>query len=60
MNDGVREMVLSRASADQIKKKAVKLGMRTLRQDGVDKILKGLTTVSEVMRVTPQEELSLE
>lgn len=60
MNDEIREMVLARASADQIKKKAVKLGMRTLRQDGVDKVLKGLTTVSEVMRVTPQEELPLE
>ncbi len=60
MNDEIRESVLSRASADQIKKKAVKLGMRTLRQDGMDKILKGMTTVGEVMRVTPQEELTLE
>jgi len=60
MNDQIRELVLSRASADQIKKKAVKSGMRILRQDGVDKVLKGLTTVSEVMRVTPQEELPLE
>lgn len=59
MNDEIREMVLDRASADQIKKKAVKLGMRILRQDGVDKVLKGLTTVGEVMRVTPQEELPL-
>lgn len=60
MNDQIRELVLSRTSADQIRKKAVKLGMRILRQDGVDKVLKGLTTVSEVMRVTPQEELPLE
>lgn len=60
VNDEIREMVLARTSADQIKKKAVKLGMRILRQDGVDKVLKGLTTVGEVMRVTPQEELPLE
>ncbi len=60
MSDEIRQMVLNRASADQIKKSAVKLGMKILRQDGVDKVLRGLTTVSEIMRVTPQEELSLE
>lgn len=60
LNDEIRDMILERASADQIKKKAVKMGMRILRQDGLDKVLKGLTTISEVMRVTPQEEISLE
>lgn len=56
MSEEIKNMVLERASADQIKKKALQLGMHTLRQDGVDKVLKGLTTVSEVLRVTPQEE----
>ena len=60
LNEEIRELVLKRTSSDQIKKKAVKMGMRTLRQDGVDKVLKGLTTISEVLRVTPQEELPLE
>lgn len=60
MNEKIRELVLSRASADQIKKRAIKVGMRVLRQDGVDKVLKGITTISEVIRVTPQEEMSLE
>ena len=59
LNDEIKELILTRTSSDQIKKRAVKLGMRILRQDGVDKVLKGLTTVSEVMRVTPQEELPL-
>jgi type II secretion system protein E len=57
MSDQIRELVLKRASSDQIKKKALSLGMRTLRQDGWEKITMGITTPSEVIRVTQQEEL---
>ncbi|MFA4982299.1 MAG: ATPase, T2SS/T4P/T4SS family [Candidatus Omnitrophota bacterium] len=57
MNDPIRELVLKRASSDQIKKKAMSLGMRTLRQDGWEKIMLGITTPGEVIRVTQQEEL---
>jgi general secretion pathway protein E/type IV pilus assembly protein PilB len=56
MNDALREMVIQKASSQQIKRKAVELGMRTLRQDGWDKIVKGQTTIEEVMRVTQVEE----
>jgi len=56
MNNTLREMVIERASSQQIKKKAIECGMRTLRQDGWDKILQGITTIEEVMRVTQQEE----
>lgn len=59
VNEDIRSMVLDHNSADQIKKRAVKSGMRTLRDDGIDKVFKGLTTVSEVMRVTPKEEIFL-
>jgi len=52
MNDEIRHLVLNHASADQIKKKAVAMGMVTLRQDGINKVLKGITTVGEVMRVS--------
>lgn len=55
MNDEIREMVVTRATASQIKAKAIKLGMRTLRQDGWEKIKKGVTTPSEVIRVTQEE-----
>jgi len=55
MHNTVREMVLQKASAQQIKRKAIELGMRTLRDDGWQKVLKGLTTIEEVMRVTQQE-----
>jgi type II secretion system protein E len=57
LNEDMREMVLSHKSADQIGKKAVSFGMRTLRNAGVEKVLKGLTTASEVMRVTPKEDI---
>lgn len=57
MTEPIRELVLKRASADQIKKKAISLGMRTLRQDGWEKIKTGITTPSEVIRVTQEESL---
>jgi len=57
LNQPIREMILSRASSQQIKQKAVSCGMRTLRQDGLEKVLQGLTTLTEVVRVTQQEEI---
>lgn len=53
----IRELILSHASSQQIKEKAVSEGMRTLRQDGLQKVLAGLTTFSEVVRVTQAEAL---
>jgi type II secretion system protein E len=52
LTEAIRELILSRASSQQIKQKAVSQGMRTLRQDGLRKVLSGMTTLTEVMRVT--------
>ena len=57
MSEAIRELVLKRLSSDQIKKKALALGMRTLRQDGWEKIKRGITTPSEVIRVTQEGSL---
>ena len=57
VTEPIRKLILSRASSQEIKQKAVALGMRTLRQDGLQKVFKGLTTFTEVIRVTQQEEL---
>lgn len=57
ITEPIRELILSRASSQQIKQKAVSQGMRTLRQDGLQKVLAGLTTFTEVVRVTQQEEI---
>jgi len=55
MSDEVREVVFEKVSSNIIKEKAKALGMVTLREDGVRKVLKGMTTISEVMRVTQQD-----
>ncbi len=52
VNDTIRDLVMARAESNIIKKRAVQLGMKTLRQDGVVKVRRGITTAEEVMRVT--------
>ncbi|MBI3986299.1 MAG: Flp pilus assembly complex ATPase component TadA [Lentisphaerae bacterium] len=56
MKDVIRPMILARDSARAIKQTAVRMGMRTLRDDGWDKVVRGITTVGEVLRVTEEEE----
>jgi type II secretory ATPase GspE/PulE/Tfp pilus assembly ATPase PilB-like protein len=52
INEVIRQLVIDKASASQIKKKAIEQGLRTLMQEGWAKIREGLTTPEEVMRVT--------
>ncbi|MEK7105839.1 MAG: GspE/PulE family protein, partial [Patescibacteria group bacterium] len=47
----IKEAILRRASAAEIKKIAIKNGMTTMFEDGFNKVKKGLTTVEEVLRV---------
>ena len=46
----IRELVLKNASADEIKKQAIKNGMRTLRMSALTKVVKGLTTLDEAIK----------
>jgi type IV pilus assembly protein PilB len=48
----LRDLVLSGASALEIKRAAIQQGMRTLRMSGIAKLCEGITTVEEVVRVT--------
>ena len=48
----LRRLILDQASADDIRQAAATGWMRTLRQDGVKKVLAGITSVEEVQRVT--------
>ncbi|MGQ0794024.1 MAG: type II secretion system ATPase GspE [Deltaproteobacteria bacterium] len=57
IDDDTRNLTLSSADSTKIKKKAVHRGMTTLRMDGADKIIKGLTSIDEVMRVTEEDGL---
>jgi len=52
MREEIREAVLVGASALDIKRKAMSLGMKTLRQSGLGKVREGATTIEEVVRVT--------
>ena len=52
IDDELREMILSGASAFELRQKAVQIGMMTLRMSGLQKIRDGMTTVEEVMRET--------
>jgi general secretion pathway protein E len=55
IDDEVRQLIMKNADAATIKAAAVRKGMQTLRQDGADKVLKGATSVDEVVRVTQKE-----
>ncbi|MDP8266512.1 MAG: ATPase, T2SS/T4P/T4SS family [Candidatus Aceula meridiana] len=57
ITEEIRNLIIERASAAKIKDKAVELGMRTLRERGWEKVKRGITTPSEVIRVTQQEEI---
>ncbi|MGQ9637029.1 MAG: type IV-A pilus assembly ATPase PilB [Thermodesulfobacteriota bacterium] len=55
MKEEIKELVLARASTSEIKKEAIRLGMKTLRQSGIVKIREGLTTIEEVLRSTMED-----
>jgi len=56
VDDEVRRMIVERTSATVIKQYAVSKGMKTLIADGRDKILQGITTIDEVLRVCQRDE----
>lgn len=52
LNDTLREMINQRAPGVVLRQKAIELGMRTLREEGLDGIFSGETTVEEVLKYT--------
>jgi type IV pilus assembly protein PilB len=52
VNEEIRDLAIARASADQIAEVAVRNGMRRLREDGLEKVKLGRTSIAEVSRVT--------
>lgn len=55
ISEEVRRLAIRNADASEIKAAACEQGMRTLRDDGALKVLQGVTTIEEVMRVTAEE-----
>lgn len=55
IDDDIRALTLANVDSSTIKRKAIEKGLTTLRTDGADKVINGLTSVDEVLRVTEEE-----
>ena len=55
VREEIRELILQGASASEIKKEAIRLGMQTLRQSALTKLKEGITTVEEVLKSTVED-----
>ena len=55
IDDKIRDMIIENASTDAIRNYAVSKGMKTLRDDGMEKYKSGVTSMEEVVRVTTEE-----
>lgn len=56
VDDHIRPLIIERAASSVIKREALKHGLHTLRDDGWKKVLTGVTTVEEVLRVSEEDE----
>jgi type IV pilus assembly protein PilB len=56
MKQAIRNLVLNGADGDTIRQTAIELGMVTLRQNGIQKVVDGVTTIEEVMRATMEDD----
>jgi general secretion pathway protein E len=54
VDDEIRKLILKNSDANQIRNTAKQYGMKTLLEDGAEKIKEGVTTLSEVLRVTQE------
>jgi len=55
VTEPLQRLILQKADANVLKQKAVELGMKTLREDGWEKVKAGITTIAEVVRVTQED-----
>ena len=56
MSARIRELAFANTPTQEIRKAAISLGMRTLYEDGIDKVIKGVTTLEEIHRVAKRVE----
>ena len=55
IDDEIRSMITRGVDSSMIKHAAIKKGMTTLKEDGIKKVIDGVTTIREVLRVTQEE-----
>lgn len=60
MNEELRDLTLQHVSTSELRRLAVKLGMRSLREDGWQKVTQGMTTIDEVLRLTQEDVFNYE
>ncbi|MBA7498322.1 Type II secretion system protein E [subsurface metagenome] len=51
LDEEIRALIISKASSNVIKDAAIKKGMKTLKDSGLEKVMQGITTIEEVLRV---------
>ncbi len=56
IREELKEFVLNGASSLELKREAIRLGMKTLRQSALGKLAAGVTTLSEVVRVSSADQ----
>ena len=54
-DEQIRKLIADKAALDEIRQAVLKTGMKTMRDDGLEKVGKGLTSREEVLRVTQEE-----
>ena len=52
MFEDIKEMILSGANTAEIKQESMRLGVKTMRQSAITKLIEGVTTLEEVLRTT--------
>lgn len=60
VTEGLRKLIIQKASGTELKQRAIQDGMETLRLDGWRRVLQGNTCIEEVVRVTQVDEVLTE
>lgn len=60
VDESIQDLILKKVSSNQIKRAAISRGMRTLRQDGWDKVMAGVTTPEEIMNVAEADDSKID
>ena len=60
VDDEIRQLIMENVDSNSIKKRAIQKGMLTLRDDGARKVMRGETSIAEILRVTQDDMLALD
>ena len=55
MDSEMRQMISGRVDSRSMKDYAISVGMRSLHMDGLEKVMKGITSLQEILRVTQKD-----